>query len=692
MGDKLELRLRDVKPNSDHVINGNAQHEVKPQKADAEQDENCSELQDSCTAYCIPCLTRHNPLPENANIFQKILHGFMLPPHGNLASYFQFAVVCLQVWIILYAWTNTEALPGGNYFSLLVLFICCAFGGYLISFINLPPLLGMLIMGLLLKNLPVIRSVGDNIDGKWSAVLRKVALTVILTRAGLGLDVIKLKKLSWAVLRLAFIPCAAEIVTTAVVSHFLLGFPWAWSLMLGCIMGALSPAVTVPSLVSLQDRRYGVGKGIPTMLLAAGGLDNVLCVTGFSVFFGIIFSDSDLVVTIFKGPIGVFVGIIYGFVAGIFLWYIPAKDCANKVFFRSMLLLGAGLVALFGSSVIKLSGAGPIGCLTTATVAAYKWRQRRQPGEPDEVASVMALAWLIVQHFLFGLIGSAVDVSKIQSSTAGLGIATLAIGLAVRSVLSFTVTLGTGFNIKERVFVTLTWLSKATVQAATGGLAIAEVMLSDKPDPDDVKYGTDVLTISVLAIIICAPIGATLMAVLGPRFLALGDDEDAEAEETKGDVKMDQHILDEIDAPEITPPTEIKPIENNQFKSEISLTLQNRSSKLILSELDPVDTHSLDYVDTDTASNDGGQGGFENPAYEGITDDEIVSENTDDNDIDTSETNDIVESVDQTFSVIDRLEADDKKPDKEENNDIKADSSSNSEIKKQRKMEESSLP
>ncbi|XP_060570321.1 sodium/hydrogen exchanger 9B2-like [Ruditapes philippinarum] len=650
MGEKQDLRLRDVKTVPDQVKNGNVQHEVKPPKDFSDDDsssDRCPQLQESCSACCIPCLTSHNPLPDNANIFQRIRYGLMLPPHGNLASYFQFAVVCLQVWIVLYTWTNTEALPGGNYFSLLVLFVCCAIGGYLISFVNLPPLLGMLIMGLLLKNIPVVRSVGDNIDGKWSGVLRKVALTVILTRAGLGLDIIKLKKLSWAVLRLAFIPCAAEIMTSAVVSRFLLGFPWAWSLMLGCIMGALSPAVTVPSLVSLQDRRYGVAKGIPTMLLAAGGLDNVLSVTGFSVFFGIIFSDSDLVVTIFKGPIGVCVGIIYGFVAGIFLWYIPARDCANKVFFRSLLLLGAGLVAIFGSSAIKLSGAGPIGCLTTATVAAYKWRQRRQPGEPDEVSSVMALAWLIVQHFLFGLIGSAVDVSKIESSTAGLGIATLGIGLVVRSVFSFTVTIGTGFNIKERVFITMTWLSKATVQAATGGLAIAEVMLSDKPHADDIKYGTDVLTISVLAIIICAPIGATLMGVLGPKFLQHGDDEEVDTDVIPNDpVKSDQYVVTETELTELTEITtpEIKPIDNNQFKSELSLTLQKRSSRQSLSDLDQFETTSLDQVKE--LKDDTVEIGISNPAYDESFDEEILPETTEEIKADLNETNAIVEDVD----------------------------------------------
>ncbi|XP_052079843.1 sodium/hydrogen exchanger 9B2-like [Mytilus californianus] len=583
MNGTSDIRQRDVKHGTGNgkIPNGHEDEVDIPNKKDHESKKTPSkidQIQDTCTTCCIPCLTSHNPLPENPSRGQRFKHAFMLPLHGNVATYLQFTVVCVQLWIIIYSLTHGQALPGGNLFSLLILFIGCAIGGYFISLIRLPPLLGMLIVGVLLRNIPGVNTIGESIDSKWSGALRKIALTVILTRAGLGLDIVKLRKLSWAVIRLAFLPCTCEIITVGIASHFILGFPWIWSLMLGCILGALSPAVTVPSLVNLQDRQYGVAKGIPTMLLAAGGLDNVLCVTGFSVFMGIIFSEGDLAVTIVKGPLGVFVGIVYGFVAGVFLWYIPSKDSANKVFYRSLLLFGFGMIAIFGSSEIGLSGAGPLGCLTTATVAGYKWRLRRKPGEQDEVSGVMALVWLIAQHFLFGLIGAAVDIGKIQSSTAGLGILTLAIGLVVRSGVDFTVTLRTGFNIKERIFITLTWLSKATVQAAIGGLALDKVREMSNPDQEIVKYATDILTLSVLAIIICAPIGATLMAVLGPKFLQKGyiEEESIEICTTSPDVN-DKHIQiidmtkvkDELielkEKPEMTE-IAIEPLENTNLE------------------------------------------------------------------------------------------------------------------------------
>ncbi|XP_052237809.1 sodium/hydrogen exchanger 9B2-like [Dreissena polymorpha] len=450
--------------------------------------------------------------------------------------------------------------------------------------------MSMLILGLMLRNVPGIKYIGEHIDAKWSGTLRKVALTVILTRAGLGLDLVKLRKMWLAVVRLAFLPCTAEIITVGVVSHFLLGFPWVWSMMLGCVLGALSPAVTVPSLVNLQDRKYGVTKGIPTMLLSAGGLDNVMCVTAFSVLLGIIFSSGDnLALTIAKGPLGIVAGIAYGFAAGIFLWYIPSGDGPNRVFYRYVMLLSAGLIALFGSSEVGLSGAGPIGCLTTATVAAYKWRQGRQPGEKDAVAGVMALTWMIVQHFLFGLIGAAVNIANIKSETAGLGIATLAIGLVARSLVSITVTTGNGFNWKERVFVTLTWLAKATVQAAFGGLALDNVRQSHDPDGSHLKYATDILTISVLAIIICAPVGATCIAVFGPKFLVQGDQEEVEEEVSKKETKVEkvappevEVVVDLVLEKKSVRSSSQASLASTSFQSELSSVLRRRSKADIL--------------------------------------------------------------------------------------------------------------
>lgn len=144
MADGKDIRLRDV-----NGVNGTHANNVseKPNYLNGEVKDKatrgkCARLHDQCTVCCIPCLSSHNPLPENASAWERFKHAFMLPPRGNVAFYVQFVVVMLQIWVVLYSLLHAEALPGGNFFSLLMLFIFTAIGGYLISFVNLPPLLG----------------------------------------------------------------------------------------------------------------------------------------------------------------------------------------------------------------------------------------------------------------------------------------------------------------------------------------------------------------------------------------------------------------------------------------------------------------------------------------------------------------------------------------------------------------------
>lgn len=145
----------------------------------------------------------------------------------------------------------------------------------------LPPLLGMLLAGFLLRNIPVI---SDNVQirHKWSSSLRSIALSVILVRAGLGLDSKALKKLKGVCVRLSMDPCLVEACTSALLVHFLMGLPWQWAFILGFVLGAVFPAVVVPSMLLLQGGGYGVEKGVPTLLMAAGSFDDILAITGFN--------------------------------------------------------------------------------------------------------------------------------------------------------------------------------------------------------------------------------------------------------------------------------------------------------------------------------------------------------------------------------------------------------------------------
>ncbi|KAH9495832.1 Sodium/hydrogen exchanger 9B2 [Bulinus truncatus] len=288
--------------------------------------------------------------------------------------------------------------------------------------------------------------------------------------------------------------------------------------MLGFVMAVVSPAVVVPSMLSLSERGYGLNKGIPTLIIAACSLDSVLAVTGFGVLLGVSFTQGGLAWGIIKGPLEAVVGVVYGIVSGVILWYLPQKNSKNLVLFRSSMLVGAGLLAIFGSKVINWSGSGPLGCLTVAFVAAQGWRKEYQETKSkNPVEDVMAVLWMLFMPLLFGLIGSAVDLSTLEPRSVGTSIGILFAGLLVRILAATLTTLRTDLNKKEKFFVSLAWIPKATVQAAIGAVAYDTAV--EKGATDLIPLGKKILNQAVLAIVIAAPIGSALIALLGPKLL-----------------------------------------------------------------------------------------------------------------------------------------------------------------------------
>ncbi|XP_061175552.1 sodium/hydrogen exchanger 9B2-like [Saccostrea echinata] len=395
----------------------------------------------------------------------------------------------------------------------------------------------MILAGFGLSNLPVVSLVGHNLSPVWSGALRRIALTVILIRAGLGLDPVALRKLSRTVIKLAFLPCISESVTCAVTSHFLIGLPWDWAFMLGFVLSAISPAVVVPSLLNLAERGFGVDKGIPTLVIAAASIDDVVCISGFGIALGIAFSTGNLALTIARGPLEALLGVAYGVILGIFLWIIPAKDSPNIVFFRVILLFTGGLLAIFGSTYADLSGGGPLGCLVLAFICGIRWRKESTTEQYAAITDAVGLMWMIFQPLLFGLIGAAVRVEQIQNlKIVGLGVAVLFMGLTIRCLVTFVAVFRSGLNFKEQLFVSLAWIPKATVQAAIGGLALDQATHDQN---ETLKpLGVIVLTIAVLSIIITAPIGALAIAVSGPRCLKLDSQYGSQAKCTSHNEEM----------------------------------------------------------------------------------------------------------------------------------------------------------
>ncbi|XP_055877524.1 sodium/hydrogen exchanger 9B2-like isoform X2 [Biomphalaria glabrata] len=467
-------------------------------------------------------LASHHPLPEKANRFRVLAHGFLCPPSGKVGAVLLVIVLFAMWWATLLSIAKMEVMPGGSLFPMLIMFIAAWCAGYIVKHTVLPPLVGMLVVGAILGNVEGI-NVAKQIQSSWSSTARSIALSVILTRAGLGLDPVALKKLSWVVFRLAFGPSLLECITCGLLARFVLDFPWTWAFMLGFVMAVVSPAVVVPLMLNLSERGYGLNKGIPTLIIAACSLDSVLAVTGFGVLLDLAFTQDNLVWGIIKGPLEAVVGVSYGVVVGLLLWYIPQRHSKNLVLFRSALLIGAALLAIFGSKILDWSGSGPLGCITVSFVAAHGWRKDYQEKKTkNPVEDVAAVLWMLFMPLLFSLIGAAVDFSSLEIGSVGIAIGILFAGLFVRVVTASLTTCYTDLNKKERLFVSIAWIPKATVQAAIGAVAYDTAV--EKGAQQFIPLGKKILNQAVLAILIAAPLGSALIALLGPRLLHKTED------------------------------------------------------------------------------------------------------------------------------------------------------------------------
>jgi len=522
------------------------------------------------------------------------------PPEGNLARLLTFAFTTFAILIAAEAVLGYRAAPGGNIFALLILILFALIGGVLVRIfdmivhkcckidLRLPALLGMLIVGILLKNIPynaselsqiectgynytthdetiqhqwkrsieeVIvedteelkvpincapRYIGHDLDPKISTMLRTICLTVILLMAGLEIDPVALWNLSGMVLSATFVPCFVECIVIAVMSNLVLGFPWTVGFMLGFVLAAVSPAVIIPCLVSLSGRGYGVEKGIPTLVIAASSADDVVAISGFGIFLGLtFFHDASMMQLMMHGPLEVLLGISFGTVWGLAAQWIPNKDHRNVTFFRWIILFSGGLVALFGAHWLKYDGAGGLATIIMAFVAGMQWRKEGW-GDHNPVTKVFTKMWIILEPLIFGLIGTEIQIDKIEPETLGWGILVLVTALLFRMFGTFLAVSCGNLNAKEKIFLAFAWMPKATVQAALGPIFLERAKLLEMSEM--YQMGEQILTMSVLSILITAPLGAVSIMGLGPKLLEKKNMEE-EGNENADEFEMEETVI-----------------------------------------------------------------------------------------------------------------------------------------------------
>lgn len=382
--------------------------------------------------------------------------------------------------------------------------------GQIVKKINLPTLVGYLLTGIVLG--PYVLNLIDPTVLNFSGELRNSALIIILIRAGLSLNLKDLKKVGRPALLLAFLPATLEIIGYAIFTPLLFNVNLMEALVIGSILAAVSPAVVVPRMVKLIDESYGTKKGVPQMLLAASSLDDVFVIVLFTTFLGLLQEGNVVVMDFVNIPVSIILGILLGGAVGWVLAKVfndyKKENRAVSAVYQAMIVLSVAFI-LYGleelvSSFIAISGLIAVMSMGLAIMFFIDTKEV----EGEKISAIFDGLWAPAQILLFALVGSAVDI-RYTLNAGLLAILILLIGLAFRSFGVFISMIATPLNVKEKFFVFISYLPKATVQAAIGGVPLAMGL----------SVGPIALSISVVGILVTAPLGAFLMDLTYKKLL-----------------------------------------------------------------------------------------------------------------------------------------------------------------------------
>ena len=375
--------------------------------------------------------------------------------------------------------------------SLAFIFLCGMLFGGIFEKLRLPPLLGMLFIGILLG--PYVFDWLDPMLLSISAELRQIALIIILTRAGLNLNVSDLKKVGRPAVLMCFLPASFEIAGMLLLAPKLLGVSLLDAAILGTVIAAVSPAVVVPKMLKLMDEGYGVKQGIPQLIMAGASVDDVFVIVLFTSFTGLASGGAISPFDFVRVPTSIFLGMAVGVLCGLLL-----SQLFRKIHLRDSLkvLLLLSLSFLYVTLEDAIPGAiGFSGLL--AVVSTGVMLQRGRSAVADRLSAKYSKLWVAAELLLFVLVGATVDIQYALAS--GLAAVALLFGvMGFRMLGVFVCLLGTKLQMRERLFCMLAYMPKATVQAAIGSIPLSMGL----------SCGNIVLTVAVLAILITAPLGA----------------------------------------------------------------------------------------------------------------------------------------------------------------------------------------
>jgi NhaP-type Na+/H+ or K+/H+ antiporter len=391
-------------------------------------------------------------------------------------------------------------------FSLAIIILLGLLSDHIFKRLKLPGLVGMLLVGVLLG--PYVFNMMDPAMMAVSSDFRMIALIVILLRAGLETRKDTLNRIGKTALLMSSVPAIFEGAVITLIAPGLLGISYLEAAILGSIIAAVSPAVVVPFMIKFIEDKRGTNKGIPTLILAASSVDDVFVIVVFSMLLGMYAgTNTNYFMKLLEIPVSIVLGIGIGVVAGFILYklFIRYKPRATK---KGMTVLGAAVLLTWIEEELKpfLPVSALLGVMTIGFVLLEK-----SESIAHTISRKLSKIWVFAEILLFVLVGAQVNIHVAWD--AGLaGAAVIFIGLVARSIGTYISVMGTDLNLKERLFCVISYIPKATVQAAIGAIPLSA----------GVKSGDVILAVAVLSILLTAPLGALGIDISGKKFLSSG--------------------------------------------------------------------------------------------------------------------------------------------------------------------------
>lgn len=379
--------------------------------------------------------------------------------------------------------------------------------------LKLPRIIGMLATGILLG--PCVLNVLDGSILSISADLRKLALVIILLKAGLSLDLGDLKKVGRPAILMSCLPATCEIIGYVLLAPYFLGVTRAEAAVMGAVLAAVSPAVVVPRMVQLMESGRGTDKSIPQMILAGASCDDIFVIVLFTTFLHTAQGGSANAADFLSIPasivLGVALGALVGWLLSRFFETAYARSHCIRNSMKVIIVLGVSLLLVAAEG--WLEGIVPVSGLLAVVSMARLLKMKCTPFVAKRLSEKFGKLWLAVEVVLFVLVGAAVDIRYM----AGVGLAAVGMifsALIFRAVGVCLCLVRTPLTAKERLYCVFAYLPKATVQAAIGSVPLAAGL----------PCGSIVLSVAVLGIVITAPLGAFLMDTSAPKLLSKAEE------------------------------------------------------------------------------------------------------------------------------------------------------------------------